>query len=197
MAKQSRSRRTHEQILESAAAEFARHGYQDANLQRVADRIGVTKGAVYGHFDSKEGLASALVERLGEVLQSATDGPGAQDAPALEELRRFTSALAERIESDVRINAALRLAVDRAQAEAEPPGFLADIRRRALEVLDSDWPPDGRTPSLPSGPLADLAVAMLVGAYYTAPSTDRHGLSARVRDMWEVLVPALARDVAR
>ncbi|MFI9269863.1 TetR family transcriptional regulator [Kitasatospora sp. NPDC052896] len=185
MVKQARSRHTHEQILDAAAAEFARYGYPVANLQRVADRIGLTKGALYGHFGSKEQLAEALVGRLDELLEP----PGPPGAPPIAELRSLTCALAERIEADVRTNAALRLVVDEAQAASEEPKFLVEVHKRALDLLSRE----GLDATCPPGPVADLAVAVLVGAYYTAPAADRRGLADRVRGMWDVLTPSVDR----
>ncbi|MDH6117055.1 AcrR family transcriptional regulator [Kitasatospora sp. GAS204A] len=193
--KQERSRRTHELVLDAAAAEFARHGYPRANLQHVADRTGLTKGALYGHFASKEKLAQALTEQLDQVVAALAAQAATADAPALERLRTLTLALAERIESDVRINAALRLVMDEAQAAQEPPAFLEKLRRLAEEVVESARTAgalDGRPPAMP---LADLVVVMLIGAYYTAPGVDRRGLAARVRDIWDAFGPnAGARD---
>ncbi|MFJ6086250.1 TetR family transcriptional regulator [Streptomyces sp. NPDC092369] len=171
MAKQARARRTHELVLDAAAAEFLRHGYPRANLQHVADRTGLTKGALYGHFASKEQLAQALTAHLDEVVDQLVARTTAEDLPARDRLRTLTCALAERIEADVRVNAALRLAMDEIHSTPRPPKVLADLR--AL----------GERP--PTAPLADLAVVILVGAYCTAPDPDRRGLAERVRDLWD------------
>jgi AcrR family transcriptional regulator len=192
MAKQARSQLTHNRILSSAAAEFARHGYPHANLQEVAARIGLTKGALYGHFGSKKLLAEALVAQLDDLLRAFPTEPGPDGtAPAVAGLRSFSCSLADRIESDVRINAALRLVLDEAQATLEPPAFLTDLRQHSLDLVDRAQRADGLSPALAGGPVADLMVSMLVGAYCTAPAADRSGLAVRVRGMWDVLVPAL------
>jgi AcrR family transcriptional regulator len=174
MPKQARSRLTHERILTSAATEFAQYGYHAASLQGVANRIDLTKGALYGHFVSKEQLATALTGELDEVLRAVAAEIRGSEGP--QAIRSFTCSLAERIESDVRINAAVRLVLDKAQISLELFKFLEGMRRH--------------------GALADLAVAMLVGAYYTAASTDRRDLSARVRAMWDALPHAEADERA-
>ena len=171
MAKQARSLRTHELVLDAAAAEFVRHGYPRANLQHVAARTGLTKGALYGHFASKEQLARALTEHLDEVAAEILARYDDTESPARERLRALCCELAGRVESDVRFNAALRLMLDEAPAAPEPPGLLADLR--AL----------GEEPSTAS--LADLATVILVGAYGTAPDLERRGLAERVRVLWD------------
>jgi AcrR family transcriptional regulator len=50
-------------ILDAAAAEFDRHGFQRASMERIARVAGITKALVYQYFGSKEGLYTACVER--------------------------------------------------------------------------------------------------------------------------------------
>ncbi|MEU6219504.1 TetR/AcrR family transcriptional regulator [Streptomyces sp. NPDC047022] len=185
MAKQARSLRTHELVLDAAAAEFVRHGYPRANLQHVAARTGLTKGALYGHFASKEHLARALTEHLDTVMAEILARHPATDLPARERLRALCRALAERVESDLRFNAALRLVLDEAPAAPEPPRLLADLRALAAEVVDSAEAGGVLESAVPSPALADLATVILVGAYYTAPDLERRGLAERVSDLWD------------
>ncbi|MFF6997578.1 TetR family transcriptional regulator [Streptomyces sp. NPDC008313] len=191
MAKQARSRRTHELVLDAAAAEFARHGYPRANLQHVADRTGLTKGALYGHFASKEHLAQALTGHLEEVLEQVTRTLAArlpaEGAPTRDRLRALSCALAERVESDVRVNGALRLVMDEAHTAPEPPAPLRELHRMAAELTGDARAGDPRPLRSPAAPLADLATVILVGAYYTAPDLERRGLADRVRDLWDAL----------
>ena len=47
---------TRERLLEAAARVYAQHGFGGATLDEVAAEAGLTKGAVYSHFGSKENL---------------------------------------------------------------------------------------------------------------------------------------------
>ena len=49
-------------ILQSAAESFAERGYRDTTLSELIARSGLTKGAFYFHFASKEQLALAVLE---------------------------------------------------------------------------------------------------------------------------------------
>lgn len=49
-------------LLDAAARVFARQGIDAASIDEVAAAAGFTKGAVYSHFGSKDGLVAALVE---------------------------------------------------------------------------------------------------------------------------------------
>ena len=53
--------KTHELILESAKAQFAEAGFRDASIRRICSDAGVTNGAFYSHFKSKEDLFGSLV----------------------------------------------------------------------------------------------------------------------------------------
>ena len=51
------------QVLDGAAAVFARDGYEGASMSRIAAEAGVSKGTVYNYFSGKAELFSAYVTR--------------------------------------------------------------------------------------------------------------------------------------
>lgn len=53
---------TLEKIQEAALAEFLKKGFLGASLRQIVKNAGVTTGAFYGYFSSKEALFNALVE---------------------------------------------------------------------------------------------------------------------------------------
>ena len=62
--------------LVAAARElFGEHGYADTSIEEVVVRAGLTKGAVYHHFDGKEALFRAVFE---QVYREVTDQAAAQ-----------------------------------------------------------------------------------------------------------------------
>lgn len=54
---------TTRRLLEFAREEFAAQGYDGASVDRIAERAGLTKGAVYYHFGSKPGFFRAVFEQ--------------------------------------------------------------------------------------------------------------------------------------
>lgn len=54
--------KTHARILESAAKRFMEDGFADASVRQICKDAGVTNGAFYAHFESKEDLFAKLVE---------------------------------------------------------------------------------------------------------------------------------------
>lgn len=64
-------------IQDAAARRFAREGYAAVALEDVASDAGATRGAVYHHFGSKEGLFRAVLQlshqRVGDAVAAAAD----------------------------------------------------------------------------------------------------------------------------
>ena len=56
--------RTRERLLQAAFREIYRSGFQSTSLDTILAAAGVTKGALYYHFDDKEALGYAVVEEV-------------------------------------------------------------------------------------------------------------------------------------
>lgn len=55
---------TRQQILEVAAQEIAENGFQKASLSDILENAGVSKGALYHHFKSKQALGYAVFDEI-------------------------------------------------------------------------------------------------------------------------------------
>ncbi|MFL5765612.1 MAG: TetR/AcrR family transcriptional regulator [Bacteroidia bacterium] len=55
--------KTIDYLLDSAIKLFIRHGYSAVTLEQIAAGIGMTRGAFYHHFSSKEDILNALIKR--------------------------------------------------------------------------------------------------------------------------------------
>jgi TetR/AcrR family transcriptional regulator, cholesterol catabolism regulator len=81
---------TRESILRAAAVIFAAEGYSTTRLTDVAARIGMKAGSLYYHFDSRESLIEAILERgmnhtQGRMVETLAALPA--NADPLERLR--------------------------------------------------------------------------------------------------------------
>ena len=69
-----------QRILNAAITEFAANGFPGANINVIASRAGISIGAMYKYFGSKEDLFLTIVERahdlLAGVLESIGNSPG-------------------------------------------------------------------------------------------------------------------------
>jgi AcrR family transcriptional regulator len=59
-----------EEILAGARRAFARYGFRGATVARLEEEIGVSRGAIFHYFASKEELFIALAERESDRLAS-------------------------------------------------------------------------------------------------------------------------------
>jgi AcrR family transcriptional regulator len=90
---------TREQIRTVALEMFAERGYDGTSLREIAERLGITKAAVYYHFKTKEDiLVSLLTDFMGQVdelLDWAEDQP---PTPATRRavIERYTDLLSGR-----------------------------------------------------------------------------------------------------
>jgi AcrR family transcriptional regulator len=70
LTKAEQRERTSAALLAEARRQFARDGFERVNVAAVATGAGVTTGALYHHFQSKEGLFRTVLEQVhGEVAE--------------------------------------------------------------------------------------------------------------------------------
>ncbi|MFF0016298.1 ScbR family autoregulator-binding transcription factor [Streptomyces sp. NPDC005374] len=105
MVQQERAIRTRRAVLEAAAQVFAEHGYVAATVADILKLAGVTKGALYFHFDSKEALAKGVLE-----LQADQRLPTQETR--LQEVVDITMTMAHRLPIDSVLRAGARLSAD-------------------------------------------------------------------------------------
>lgn len=55
---------TKDRILNEALVMFAEHGYKGANLRDLAARLNLSKSALYKHYESKEAIWHALLDKM-------------------------------------------------------------------------------------------------------------------------------------
>lgn len=83
------------QILDAALRCFARKGYHAAKVDDIASDSGLSKGAIYWHFDSKEEIFLALLDAYEQAIFAAWDA--LPTSPALEALHAEGRIALERI----------------------------------------------------------------------------------------------------
>ena len=65
---------------------FATHGYEAVSSEQIVAAAGVTRGALYHHFDGKRGLFAAVFEQVEAELAGRFDLSGLGQAGPLEAL---------------------------------------------------------------------------------------------------------------
>jgi AcrR family transcriptional regulator len=101
--KAERGQATRQQIVAEATRLFAEAGYEAASIDAVLRACGISRGALYHHFASKEALFTAVLEaeeaRVAEALIASTQGL----SDPLDMLRAGCSAWLQMAASDLAV----------------------------------------------------------------------------------------------
>jgi AcrR family transcriptional regulator len=107
--RQARSEATRRKIIDAAVQLFNDVGYSNAGLGDIVEHAGMTKGALYHHFSSKEALAVAIIDEGSDILLRTFKGICRSSAPALESMIHGVLVVVELANTDklVRMGAVL------------------------------------------------------------------------------------------
>lgn len=167
-------------------------GYGRASLSQVAERAGVTKGALYFHFQSKDDLARAVIEEQHRFITADNASVLRQGLPPLESMivlcRRFALNLLQH--PIVRAGTRLTLEASIFHEDVRQPyqDWVEVMGRLALQAQEH-----GQIRSdVDTAAFGRLIVASLVGVQITsAVLTNREDLLERVEQMWELVLPGV------
>jgi AcrR family transcriptional regulator len=87
---QQRGEETRTRILDSAVRLFASRGFSSSSVDEICASAGVSKGAFYHHFESKQGLFLALLDGWLKAIDNAVEA--ARDKTAPETFMQMTEA---------------------------------------------------------------------------------------------------------
>ena len=87
---QQRSEETRSKIMESAIKLFSNRGYNAASVGDICAEAGVSKGAFYHHFKSKQALFLALLDSWLQTIDNAIEA--SRDKTAPETFMQLTEA---------------------------------------------------------------------------------------------------------
>jgi AcrR family transcriptional regulator len=99
LTREEKKAQTRERLVAAATKVFARKGFAATTLDEIAEEAGLTKGAVYSNFDSKEDLVRAVLESRERRM---LDIGGAVHDGSIEEKAAEASALFSTITTQVR-----------------------------------------------------------------------------------------------
>lgn len=179
---------TRQAILDGAAVAFDLGGFEGTSLSDVVRNAGVTKGALYFHFPSKEALARTLMDEQNVVAERVP----ATDAPGLQTVIDLTHQMAHGLRTDVRIRAGIRLVIEFGSfTHPDPTPYDAwiDTCRSCLTPAQQRG---DINPSLNVQDLSTLLVGAFTGIQVTSHvRTRREDLHTRVTDLWNFLLPTI------
>lgn len=195
MARQERAERTRSAILDAAAAVIDERGFNGASLSDILAKAGVTKGALYFHFSSKEDVAQALIKDQfaieAPVLERGTSG--------VQTVIDITHEMAHSLQTNVRVRASMRLVVESNFDDPKPEPYL-----RWISVVGGylDWAQrhgDLRKDVDPYS-VANWVSSSFLGVWTQSQVlTGRADIHQRLTDLWTYALPGLVppRRLAR
>lgn len=122
---------TREALLDAAERLFAQRGVSRTSLQEIAKAAGVTRGAVYWHFDDKAELFNAMMARITLPMEDTIEAIDRADQTApLDDLRKVVLDAFTRIAQDPRTHRVFDIATNKVEYTDEHTG----IRTRHLQA---------------------------------------------------------------
>jgi AcrR family transcriptional regulator len=190
---QERAVLTREQLLNAAAAEIHRVGFRDATISTITEAAGISPGAVYFHFRSKEDIARALIERQHRAIRAAAEEILQRaNQPALVAMMLVCHELARRLVDDPLIRAGIRLTIDRSTYEAPVKEPYRDWLNTFTDLASQAERAGETTGAVPPAMLAHFIVPAFAGVQLVSETfTGRADLVSRIHEMWRVLILAI------
>ena len=173
-----------DEILEAAATLFARHGFKETSIQRIADAVGYSKTGLLHRYPTKESLQQAVVDRgLRGVREVAAEVAALPPGPVRD--RAAIGSLA-RLALDCPGIVALLLSGLATSADSELGCAMEEIGAVVFEVF-------GAAPE--ADPVRTVRVVGALGALAVAGVTMREQpLAVTIDDLIDVSYDALGHE---
>lgn len=195
IARQTRSEVTRRKIIDAAVELFNDVGYSNAGLGDIIERAGMTKGALYHHFNSKEALAVAIINDGSDILLRTFQGISRSSAPALESMIHGVLVTVNLGNTDklVRMGAVLlRIFAKFSEASTLNYGvWLAEMAEQARRAqAEGDLRDD-----IDAQAAGEFIVSTMLGAELVSNAVSGgEDLLDRVTRTWEFLLPSIASE---
>lgn len=192
MAQQSRAEATRRATIQAAAEMFAANGYANTNLADIISHPGISKGAVYFHFASKETLARATIDEQHAMSMAACRNLLDTALPPLESLISMSLLVVDQLLTSPLIRAGVRLTGEIGDAR----GTVADPHREWVELVatiaDRAIDDGDLLPGIDSEDFANFLVAAFDGVrmWSTHGNTTRD-LPIRTERLWTFVLPGI------
>lgn len=191
--RQARAVATRAAILGAAAEEFGDNGYHAASLSRILERSGITKGALYFHFASKESIADAVVDEMEALCHTMEAGSWRWDLDPLRSAACLAREVQDALGGSPVLRAGQRLCAE-GFAGPQRPGWPYRYWEGVFTRLFARAERDGllRAGFAPTG-LGRFVTDVSAGAFTTSLGVSGlTDLPERVRHNWELLFAAAA-----
>lgn len=189
MALQARAEATRQRILDSAVDLFAESGYGETGLADILQRAGVSKGAFYYHFDSKESVAVAIIEDYCRRNRAAVEETIDDAAPLLETIISATFTSAAMLESDKTARVGNQLLQALGQVSSVATKLYSQWTAEFTANLTTAFEDVGTREDIDAGEMAKATWAGVLGCHLLSSALDDDPY-ARLARAWRAMLRA-------
>lgn len=191
---QERALATRAAVIAGAATVFNARGYANASLDVIAEEAGVTRGAMYFHFHSKDEIANAVIDEQHRVARVAAGKALAEAGTAVEGMLRMCASLAHQLTTDTIVSAGIRLTTDGTATELSAANPYLEWMDSFETLVALGQEQGDLLEHLDPQRVSAFIIPSYTGVQLVSDTLhDRHDLHDRIRDMWELLLPAMVR----
>ena len=193
MVRQARSEATRRRILDAAIELYSEVGFAATSLGDIIERAELTKGALYYHFESKESVASAVIEEAAAEVFHTIDTICSAPSPAMENLIHSSFAVADLVTTDLKVRTGIQVARGLGEFnDVVVQSYKGALDLAALQLTAAEADGDLRS-ALPSDAVAETLLAAYLGAeLLTGPTAVSADLFRRLTRIWDIMLPAIA-----
>lgn len=187
MPKQDRAIRTRQNILLAAAKVFEERGYESATIAEILKSAGVTKGALYFHFGSKEQLAQGVLH--GQDHRFVIP----DRACKLQELADMVLLHAYRLQTDPMVRAGVRLSMNQNAVGLDRSGPFRRWSETCGGLLTQAKEQHELLPHVVPAVTADILVGAFAGIQSMSHAvTEYQDLRVRAAQLLQHIFPGIA-----
>ncbi len=121
---------TRDHLLDTAERVFLERGVSRTSLHDLAAAAGVTRGAIYWHFQDKADLFNAMMSRVSLPMEEALERSADPSADALQQARASFIGVLDKLVSDPQVHRVFEIATHKVEYVDE----MSEVRKRHLAV---------------------------------------------------------------
>jgi AcrR family transcriptional regulator len=195
-SKAQQSANTREALLSRSLELLAQRGFAGTSIDEIARASGLTKGAMYWHFASKEELFQAILDRIRDRWQEVVHRPVTARRSPTERLEQLFDSYAELFRESPEIC----LFLQQVLLDRHTKGFSAQVAkvfsrtaRFIAGIIDDGKAAGAIRRQIDSVTTAHLILAMLAGASQQASTTRALTLPRLIAEARKMTLAYLAR----
>jgi AcrR family transcriptional regulator len=163
---------TRQKIIAAAKNLFSTHGYSEATIDDIITAVGITKGAFYHYFKSKETICTEIIDNIQKDYQNIFESLP-KDADSFEKLRTVIRQILELNRSGQWVNCKLLLHISTQAHLLQSPikqkldsfwkWYIDQYRQLIIQCRESNLIGD----KLTAQQQVDLIMSILIGNVWT------------------------------